>query len=253
MIKRIFSAFVLVTLVSVALGATARAETVVKISSDPWEPWVLGEEGKAATGGIAVDVAEELFRRLELKAETVIYPYERCIHQMKTGERDVLLMVKKTPEREAYMLFSDVAATDPQLIYYAPDRMKDFSWNDWVDLKPYTVGGVQGFNYGDFEGAAKEHRIKTELTASDAQNIKKLLNGRVDLIILNRATALFYMAENPEKKGKLKAATKVISNAQFHFGVSKKGGATALLPKMNAALRDMKADGTLDKLSGLAE
>lgn len=250
--KRFIAGLFLLFAVCLTVSAPLRAEgPVIKISSDPWEPWVLGAEGEVASGGIAVEAAQELFRRVGLQSETVIYPYERCLHQMRAGERDVLLMVKKTPEREQFMLFSDVAATDPQLIYYATDRMTDFNWNAWEDLKPYTVGGVQGFNYGDFGDAAKAHGISTEMIASDAQNIKKLLNGRIDLIILNRSTANYYMKQNPQHRGKLRAAGNIISDAEFHFGLSKKGQAAGYLAQINAALGEMKADGTLDKILGL--
>lgn len=254
MMKRTISGLLLLVVGCMGLATPLRAEgPVMKVSSDPWEPWVLGVEGEAASGGIAVDLAQELFRRIGLKSETMIYPYERCMQQMRSGDRDVLLMVKKTPEREQFMLFSDVAATDPQLIYYATDRMNGFSWNAWEDLKPYTVGGVQGFNYGDFGDAAKAHAIQTEMTVSDTQNIKKLLSGRIDLVLLNRSTANYYMRQNPEQRGKLRAAPKVISDAEFHFGLSKKGQAAPYFGQINAALRDMKADGALDKILGLSE
>ena len=223
---------------------------VIKVSSDPWEPWVLGSEGGAATGGVAVEAAEELFKRLGLETEINIYPYERCLDQMKSGDRDVLLMVKKTPEREQFMLFSDVAAREFQSIYYSPQRMAGFEWNDWDDLKPYTVGIVQGFNYGEFAPAAEKYGIKTESVASDTQNIRKLLAGRVDLVILNRSTANYYMEQNPEARGKLEPASKNISFAEFHFGLSKNGKAATYLSGVNEALRDMKADGTLDRILG---
>lgn len=249
MISRKMMTLLFAAVITMAAAAPLRAEgPVIKISSDPWEPWVLGSEGAVASGGIAVEIADEVFRRAGLATQTIIYPYERCIHQMQAGERDVLLMVKKTPEREAFMLFSDVATTDPQLIYYAPKHLMDFSWSSFEDLQPYTIGGVQGFNYGDFDEAAKRLHINTEMTASDTQNIKKLLSGRVDLIILNRATANYYMEQNPQDRGKMLAADKFITNAEFHFGLSKKGQAVAYLPKINAALQAMKADGTLDKM-----
>lgn len=249
--KRAGSPIFITTILAINLFASAALYAdshVIKVSSDPWEPWVLGSEGKQATGGLAVEVTRELFKRLNLDIEINIYPYERCIRQMKTGERDVLLMVKKTEEREKYMLFSDVALMESQSIYYSSERMDGFEWQTWQDLNKYTVGGVRGSNYGDFDTAAKKHGISTELVSTENQNIKKLLAGRVDLIILNQSTANYYMSQNPESRGKLKAAEKSISESKFHFALSKNGKATAHFSGINMALRDMKADGTLDKL-----
>lgn len=247
-----YAILVFVIAAVMAFGAPLRAENdVVKISSDPWEPWVLGTEGEVASGGIAVDYINEIFKRIGVKSETIIYPYERCLAQMQSGERDLLLMTKKTPEREQYMVYSDVAVTDQQLLYYASDKMDGFEWNEWKDLQPFTIGGVMGFNYGEMENAAKEFGIKTDLTASDNQNIKKLLAGRVDFIILNRSTADYYMKQNPEAKGKLKATTKIISDSQFYFAISKKGNATKYVSQINDKIREMKNDGSANKILGI--
>lgn len=226
-------------------------DEIIKLSSDPWKPWVMGEEGKQAEGGWAVEIAEELFRRIDhIDTETVIYPYERCLTQMKTGERDVLLMAKKTPEREKYMAYSDVAATDPQLLYYNPEKMKNFSWNTIADLKPYRIGTVQGFNYGELSDLAKKESINIESVATDEQNILKLFSGRVDLVAMNISTANYYLQQNPKMVGKLQAAEKPLSDAEFHFAFSKNGKAVKYLSQINEALADMKADGTMARILG---
>ena len=226
----------------------AAAERVIKISGDPWEPWVFGKEGGKATNGWSIDIANELFQRLGINTDINIYPYERCIRQMKSGERDMLLMAKKTEERKKFLLYTDISVADPQLLYYATERTKSFEWSDWSDLKQHTVGGVRGFNYGEFHNAAKKHDIKIELTESDLQNVKKLLSGRIDLVMLSRSTARYFFSTHPEFRNKLQAARKPVANAEFFLALSKKGSATDLLPDINRVLVDMKNDGTLNKI-----
>ncbi len=53
-------------------------------------------------GILAIGIAEELFKRLKLDIEIMIYPYKRCLKQMETGERDLILVAKKTEERLIY-------------------------------------------------------------------------------------------------------------------------------------------------------
>lgn len=244
-----FLAMCLAVVLGLAWAPLTHADGLrVKVSSDPWEPWVLGPEGGEATGGIGVDIARELFKRIGLDSEIRIYPYERCLRQMQSGERDVLLMAKKTPEREKFMLFSDVAVIDPQRFYYSVAHMDDFQWEDWQDLKPFTVGGVQGFNYGDFTTAAEKLGVTVELVASDAQNIRKLLAGRINLVILNESTANYYMNQNPEFRGKIRAATKNVSAAEFHIALSRNGKAGAYLDAINQALSSMQADGSINRI-----
>ena len=227
------------------------ANPVIKVSTDPWEPWVVGNEGEVATDGLAIKFSRALFRRMGVDLDIKIYPYKRCIYQMKSGTRDLLLMVKKTEERMKYMFFSDVAVTDPQLIYFSKDHIGNFEWSSWKDLQGYTVGAVAGFNYGDFEAAAKKYQIKHELVSSDNQNIRKLLAGRVDFIFLSRSTANYYATQNPKLAEKLKAASTPIDVARFYFGLSKKGEAVKYLPNINKVLGEMKRDGSLDKIVGV--
>lgn len=235
--------------VGMVVSTPPRAEDhVVRVSADPWAPWAFGEEGGAASGGMSVEASKELFRRIGLEVEVNIYPYKRCLDQMKTGERDVFPMIKKTPEREEIMLFSDVAAREPQLIYFATGRMAGFDWKDWADLKDRTVGIVQGFNYGEFVPAAAKYGIRTEEVAGDEQNIKKLLANRVDLIIATPSTVNYYLQQNPEFQGRIEAASRAVTVAEFRFGLSKNGKAASHLSRINEAIREMQADGTLDRI-----
>lgn len=220
----------------------------IKISADPWEPWVLGRDGELASGGIAIELSKELFSRMKLPIEINIYPYKRCIAQMVNGERDVLLMVKKTREREKHMLFSDVIVEDPQLIYYTTDRIKHFEWNEWEDLKGYSIGGVLGFNYGYLHTAARKFDLPIELVSNDSLNIKKLFAGRLNFILLSQSTARHYLSQHPEHRHKLKAASKPVANAKFYFGISKKGKAIKHLNLINKHLNKIKEDGTLEKI-----
>lgn len=228
----------------------ARAEqgTVIKISSDPWEPWIIGAEGHPPTGGMGVDLAKEVFRRVGVPIDITIYPYARCLNQMKTGERDILLLAKKTAERETFMVYSDVAVEEKQLLFYATEHRPIFSWQDWPDLKGLIVGGVRGFNYGDLETNASINGFKVEHVGTELQSLRKLLAGHVDVAAFNASTVNFFLAQHPEWRGKIKSAKKSLTQAKFYFALSKKGKALGHLDAINGALRDMKSDGGLKKI-----
>lgn len=220
----------------------------VRVSADPWEAFIIGNEGESPTGGYGPEITKEIFKRLGIEYEIMIYPYERCLLQMQSGERDMLLLVKKTPEREKYMLYSVAAVSDPQLLYYSTNVVGNFEINHWSELKGYTVGGINSFNYGEFGKYIEEIGTTFDLVDTDTQNLKKLLSGRVDFIILNRSSAMWFEKQNPKYRGKIKAVSMAIDESEFYFALSKKGKATALLPKINEVLTAMKADGSMDKI-----
>ncbi|MET0086028.1 MAG: transporter substrate-binding domain-containing protein [Sedimenticola sp.] len=220
----------------------------IKISSDPWAPWVLSAEDDSAPNGIAIDLANEIFSRMDVPIDISIYPYKRCLFQMETGKRDMLLMAKKTPEREKFMLYSDVVVNDPQLLYYATQHKEDFEWSELSDLKGATIGVVLGFDYGQLTQYAKAHDYSLIVSNDDDTNLRILLAGRIDLLAMNRSTADHLIKKNPELKGKIRAATNPISVAEFHFAISRKGNATHLLPRINETIADMNSDGSLERI-----
>ncbi|MES9868877.1 MAG: transporter substrate-binding domain-containing protein [Sedimenticola sp.] len=221
----------------------------IKISSDPWVPWVLSAEDDGAPNGIAIDLANEIFSRMDVPIDISIYPYKRCLFQMETGKRDMLLMAKKTPEREKFMLYSDVVVNDPQLLYYATQHKEDFEWSELSDLKGATIGVVLGFDYGQLtQYAKKTHDYSLIVSSDDDTNLRILLAGRIDLLAMNRSTADHLIKKNPELKGKIRAATNPISVAEFHFAISRKGNATHLLPRINETIAEMNSDGSLERI-----
>ena len=55
---------------------------LVRIAGDPYPPWTEGEAGTIAQNGIAVEIAQELFKRLNLKTIIVVYPFERGMQRI---------------------------------------------------------------------------------------------------------------------------------------------------------------------------
>ena len=76
--------------------------------------------------------------------------------------------------------------------------------------------------------------------------VNDLLNGRVDCVIIDKNPALVFAS-------KFEDQLVALDGAQFEFGVEEYAialpkGDTALAEKINAALEEIKADGTFDKL-----
>ncbi len=167
-------------------------DPVVKIVGDPWPPWMQQEKGKEPSG-YAVEIAQELFKRLNLNIDIRIVPFKRGLAKVKYGEADAILMVAKNKERSQYMLFK-TPMKETFFYLYHTDKLKNFEWQNWQELQPYKIGIVGGFNYGKgWDEARKKYNFKTFEVTQDIQNIGKLLTGRVDLIILEKITLLLFL------------------------------------------------------------
>ena len=157
-------------------------ERLVRVAGDPYPPWTEGEAGSQAIGGIAVEIAEELFRRLEMDIRVIVYPFKRGLERIEHGEEDVILMLSKTKERENNILFTSPIRHSKWVFYYL--KGKTFRWSKWEDLQTYRIGLVTGNNVGkDFPTAAEKYHFNIEKVKADIFNADKLLLGRVDIVL----------------------------------------------------------------------
>lgn len=232
-----------------SLPAAGEDAKTVKITCDPWPPWIESQDGVNPTGGIFFLITKEVFRRAHLAYTIEIVPFQRCLYQLRTGKRDVMLMVSRTPEREEFMEFSDIVINDPYYLYYCTERIRSFEWTAWKDLENRTIGVVSGFNYGTaFLDASKEFNIRTDGSSTDVQNIRKLLKGRFDFIILNKANADRIAQQYPGFMDTVRRSEKVLHEGHYRFAFSKKSPFLPVLPRINSILQEIRSDGTLERI-----
>ena len=223
-------------------------ERVVKIASDPYPPWVLGEIGTIANGGIATEIVEELFHRLNMKTRVNIYPFKRGLQRIKDGDEDVILMVSRSKEREKYMLFTH-PIRDVKFVFYHSVGKKNFNWNQWEDLKPYVIGVVTGYNLGEkWNKAIKKHKLTIEEVKTDIFNVEKLLKGRIDILLSDFEVMKDIIRQNPKYQGKLKHHKKAVFESINNLGISKKSFLAPKLSNINKVIQKMKDDGTFNRI-----
>ncbi|HQD72966.1 MAG TPA: basic amino acid ABC transporter substrate-binding protein [Clostridiales bacterium] len=141
-------------------------------------------------------------------------------------------------ERLLQVDFSDTYFTAVQSIIV---KENDDTIKSAEDLKGKKIGvqlGTTGdiIATDDIEGATVE-RYKKAITA-----VLDLLNGRIDAVLIDSATAKALSAAN---KG-----TKVIEGdfEPEHYAIALPKGDTALKNSINKALKEVKEDGTFDEL-----
>ncbi len=238
--------FLFLSFACIIIDAIAQ-ERVVRVAGDPYPPWTEGVTGVKATGGIAVEIVQELFRRLSFETLIVVYPFERGVQRIKDGSEDLILMVSKTKEREDFILFTPPIRHSKWVFFHLKENT--FSWSKWKDLQPYRIGYVTGNNVGkDFPAAAEKYNYYIEEVKADIFNVKKLLKGRVDIILADLEVMQRIIQQNPEFRGKIAWNERPIFESFYHFGVSKKSFLAPMLSEINKVLQEMKDDGTFKRI-----
>ena len=208
----------------------------------------------AATSIDAYDtvVTREVVEQAGYEADIKVVPWARCIAMIKNGDADVLGNVYLKQERKQFMHYSEEPIFNfKQFLYVKKDN--DFNFDGDLDsLSNYKIGTRIGFSYGkDFDNAAKAKVIQTRPLSDTHKNMKKLIAGRVDMIIenpMNLVSDLEYVGSKHLME-EVRLAKPAINSQRSYIVTSKKSrhGET-LIGKINQALLDLKGSGKFEQI-----
>lgn len=214
---------------------------------EPMAPYDLGELGGVSQGGVSQEILAQIFGRMGMAFEIQLVPWARALKIVEHGEADGIPLLMKTPEREAYMVYSEPIVEHRELLYYLPERMGVFEWRDYADLKDLTVGLINGYTYGEgFLDALSTGAFRAVYSQDTEANFRLLLAGRIDLILEDETTAGQLLAARPEWSYRIRAMGKPVTSYYWYMGISRLSPLADHVDEVNRVLSDMRDDGSLD-------
>ena len=186
-------------------------------------------------------LSEEAFRRVGAEFKLVSLPSERSLKSADAGEVDgeglrIAGLATQYPNLvqvpERYVRISFVA--------FAKDATINLD-NGWDSLKPYSVAFITGWKM--FEANSGGARLVTKVDKPE-QMFQMLDGGRVDLALYTRAdgVALVRRLGLPA----IAPVSPALKDVDMYLYLHKKH--QALAPRLAQALKDMKADGTYNRI-----
>ena len=187
--------------------------------------------------GIDIDTAKAIAEKLGLELQIDDMDFDAALLSVQQGKADIVMAgVTVTDERKAVMDFSDSYATGIQSII-VPNDSDIASPDDLAGKKIGTQRGTTGYIYcSDDFGDDAVVAYDNGLTAVQALN-----NGQVDAVVIDNAPAKEYVAANPG----LKVLDTSYAEEDYAIGMAK---GSSLEAAVNAALEELKADGTLQAI-----
>ena len=188
--------------------------------------------------GIDVETAQAIADKLGLELQVDDMDFDAALLSVQQGKADIAMAgITVTDERKAVMDFSDSYATGIQSII-VPESSDIASADDLAGKKIGTQRGTTGYLYcSDDFGEDAVVAYDNGLTAVQALN-----NGQVDAVVIDNEPAKAYVESNPG----LKILDTSYAEEDYAIGMNKDN--TALLDAVNAALEELKADGTLQSI-----
>lgn len=158
---------------------TLNAENLkLKIGTGEWIP-LTGE--KMEGQGIATEILKEAFSEEGIDVEIAFFPWKRCQFMLEENQLDGIFPYTRNDERISKFNYSQGLINVKTVFFYLEKKIEKLKFEKYEDLKEYRIGGVLGYWY---EETLNKAGLSLDLVASDEQNIKKLLAGRIDVAIM---------------------------------------------------------------------
>lgn len=201
----------------------------------PYEYW---ENDKIV--GIDAEIAQELANRLGLTLKIEDVSFDSLITGVQSNKYDIAVAgMTVTEERKLSVSFTDSYSTGIQSIIVPEDS--EITDIDVLIDGDYTVG-VQIATTGDIYMSDDIGMDRVEQYNNGADAVQALTTGKVDAVVIDNQPAQAFVAANSG----LKILETPYTIEDYAIAVNKNN--TELLDKINKALAEMKADGTIDAI-----
>ena len=215
---------------------TVEAGKLTMATNAAFPPYEMTTDA-GAFEGIDIDTAQAIADKLGLELQIDDMDFDAALLSVQQGKADIAMAgVTVTDERKNVMDFSDSYATGIQSII-VPEGSDIASPDDLAGKKIGTQRGTTGYIYcSDDFGDENVVAYDDGLTAVQALN-----NGQVDAVVIDNAPAKEFVAANPG----LVILDTSYAEEDYAIGVAK---GSSLKDAVNAALEELKADGTLQSI-----
>lgn len=214
--------------------------TVIRVGAETtFPPFEFTQDDKYV--GFDIDLAEALIKQMGSKMEFKSMGFDALIPAVQSGQIDMIVSgLDATPEREGQVAFSDKYFT--QNGYVIIVRKDNNSIKDWPDLEGKQVGAQVGTQQVKLAQEAKASNVKQ--LDSNSQAFMELNAGTLDAVVIDQPVGMYYLKQGASQDLKMTGTSKSASG----MVIAMKKDNTELQAAVNKALKELRANGTYDKI-----
>ncbi|WP_420412364.1 substrate-binding periplasmic protein [Roseibium sp.] len=230
-----------------ALSVTSAKSEAVKLVTLEYPPYEY-KDGSSADG-IVVRILQAAFGKLGKDITIEVLPWKRALHMVKEGDADAIFTAYKNDERVKFLDYSETVLM-PQVLSVWVQKGSDVGFDGSMDsIADHKIGLVDGISYGTMvDEAIKVGTLKSvDYAPQSENNIKKLMGGRIDAIIMNKYGAMHHL-KNHKGLDKVVELQPEISSIPSYIAFSKKNNLAGLRDQLDGVLQEMIASGEYQKI-----
>jgi polar amino acid transport system substrate-binding protein len=211
----------------------------------------LDKDNKPA--GFWKDLMDEIFRRMDIPLHCELYPWKRTQKYVEEGLGDGMVTTMTT-KRSARFKATDPLFVNSERVFARCDNPRIgqiMAVRSVADLKPFTI--VETIGSGWSKEHFKELKVIWAPTYTAALNL--LANGRVDIYVIGKEAGMMDIVNQIRKHSPYSDGLKKIivgehplAEINFCLLIRKDSPFVNIIPKFNKTLRQLKEDGTYQKI-----
>jgi polar amino acid transport system substrate-binding protein len=237
--KKVF----LAAAVTLAFSAGAMAETL-KMGIEAAYPPFNNKDASGQVVGFDKEIGDALCAKMKAECTVVTSDWDGIIPALNAKKFDFLISsLSITEERKAAVDFTDPYYSN-KLQFIAPKNVDFKTDND--SLKGKTIGTQRATLAGTWLEDTYGDDIKVSLYDTQENAYLDLTSGRVDAILADKYANYDWLKTDAGKNYEFKGDPVVESDK---IGIAVRKGDNELRNKLNAALKEIVADGTYKKIN----
>ena len=221
--------------------------TIVAVTENAYVPLNFADPATGEGIGFEYDLFNEIATRLNAEVDWELSSWDVMIQAVRDGQFDIGMDgITINEERKAQIDFSDSYLTSQQLMLVRADETRFTDAAAFGADENLLVGAQAGTTnfyvavYNVLDGDEANPRIK--LFDTFGASVQALQSGDVDTVLMDQTSANGYIGANP---GAFKVVGEPLGTEDFGFILTP---GSDLVAPVNAALAQIKSDGTMAKL-----
>jgi len=185
--KKFYVFFISIALLLGSYTAIASENSLIIATAD-WKPYIGSD---MQNNGYVADIAAEAMKRVGYDVVYKFHPWKRALLLAEKGKTDGVLGATYSKSRAEYLEFPQPISKIH--IHFFHRREKKILYTTLKDLEPYRIGVIRG---SMLETKFRQSGLATDAAVHQEQNLKKLLIGRIDLIIAAAEQSMYILKNN---------------------------------------------------------
>ncbi len=225
-----------------------KGRTVIAVTENAYTPLNFADPKTGQGIGWEYDAVNEIAKRLNFKVDWKLSSWDTMIQGVQQGLYDMGMDgISITADRAKQVDFSIPYMLSQQFMLVRPDETR-FTDAKSLGAGDFLIGAQAGttnfYTALDVTGTDdKNPSPRIKLFDTFGATVQALKAGDVDAVFMDNASAAGYMGASPKS---FKVAGDPVGHDEFGF-IFKKG--SDLVQPVDAAIKSMKDDGTLDALN----